>query len=365
MARLFGRDWTKRDLLAHVGDIRQLAGAQPVVLDDGPERGVRAIEVRTGTGFVFWVLPDRGLDVWRAEYQGAPLGWISPTGPIHPSHFEPTGLGWLRGFPGGLITTCGFTYAGPPNQDQGRDLGLHGRASYSPATEVSVEQCWDPRLDEYAIDVRGKVREVSVFGDNVVLRRRISTHLGADSLWIQDEIENLGHEPAPHMLIYHVNAGFPVVSPDSELLSPSREARPRDREAEKERESYGRFLPPTPGFAERVYLHRLRSDREGDTTIALVNRAFSGGRGLGYALKYCESDLPCFTEWKMMGQGLYVVGTEPGNVYPESREQLRKEGRLPFLGPGEMKEYRLHFSVLADADAIRGAEQEIRGLQEN
>jgi hypothetical protein len=91
MPQLFGKDWDRKSLLHRMGSVRQVAGAQPVVLDDGPERGVRAIDVRTGSGFQFTVVPDRGLDVWRAEYQGASLCWHSQTGPVAPAFYEPEG----------------------------------------------------------------------------------------------------------------------------------------------------------------------------------------------------------------------------------------------------------------------------------
>ena len=42
MVTLFGRAWDRTDLLRLVGDVRQVGGARAVVLDDGPERGVRA-----------------------------------------------------------------------------------------------------------------------------------------------------------------------------------------------------------------------------------------------------------------------------------------------------------------------------------
>ena len=360
MPRLYGRDWDKQTLLRHVGDVRQVGGAQPFVLDDGPERGVRAIEVRTGTGFQFTLLPDRGLDVWRAEFDGASLAWHSATGPVAPAFYEPEGLGWLRGFYGGMLVTCGLTQVGPPNRDQGKDLGLHGRASFTPAYEVGVTQGWEG--DEYRIEIRGKVREAMVFGEHVVLTRRLRTSLGRSGFTLEDEIENLGHEPAPHMILYHVNGGFPALDETSELLSASAAARPADTEAEKEREKYNRFLPPTAGFAERCYFHDLKAGKDGRTTVALVNRGFGGGRGLGYALRFPVAQMPCFTEWKMMGQGLYVVGTEPGNVNPASRERLRAEGRLPFLQPGEKKKYEIEYAVLASQDEIRAVEREIQSL---
>ncbi len=358
--KLFGKDWDRASLLRHVGDIRQIGGAQPVVLDDGPERGVRAIEVRTGTGFVFWVLPDRGMDIWRVEHNGAPLAWCSPTGPVHPAFFEPEGLGWLRGFAGGGLVTCGLTYHGPPNRDQGKDLGLHGRASYTPAYEVRIDQGWEG--EEFLIRICGRIREASVFGEHVVLSRSIRASLGDASFWIHDDVENLGHEPVPYMLLYHVNAGFPVVAEGAELLAPSREVRGVGETAEREKADHARFGPPEQGYAERCYFHRLRSRDEGTTAVALVNRAFNNGQGLGYALRFDPKELPCFTEWKMTGRGMYVVGTEPGSVFPEPRERLRAEGRLPMLQPGERKSTALEFTVLASQDDIREVEKEIRSL---
>ena len=128
------------------------------------------------------------------------------------------------------------------------------------------------------------------------------------------------------------------------------------------REAYARFQPPTGGYSEEVYFHTLRGGREGWTTVALVNRAFLGGRGIGYALRFPVAQMPCFTEWKMMGQGLYVVGTEPGNVYPEPRERLRRLGRLAMLQPGEKKRYEIEFAALGSVEEIQKVEKEIHGL---
>ena len=197
-----------------------------------------------------------------------------------------------------------------------------------------------------------------------MLTRRIRTALGWNRVLVEDQVENLGHTPAPHMMLYHVNAGFPVVSPASELLTATIEAKPRDAEAEKERDKWSRFLPPTAGFAERVYFHQLRKGPDGKTIVAMVNRGFQGGRGIGYALRFPREQFPCFTEWKMMGQGLYVVGTEPGNVNPVARETLRRENRLPMIAPGERKTYELEFQVLTGAEEIQSVEKEIQSLQE-
>lgn len=53
MVDLWGRRWTKDELLARVGRLEQLAGVQLVEAGDGAERGVRLLLFRTGAGFDF------------------------------------------------------------------------------------------------------------------------------------------------------------------------------------------------------------------------------------------------------------------------------------------------------------------------
>jgi hypothetical protein len=55
---LYGRTLAAGDLLRRVGRLEQVAGIEPFVFDDGHERGVRALRVRTGTGFSFTVISD-------------------------------------------------------------------------------------------------------------------------------------------------------------------------------------------------------------------------------------------------------------------------------------------------------------------
>jgi hypothetical protein len=68
---LWGRRWTRDELLAPVGRLEQLAGVQ--LVGDGAERGVRLPLFRTGAGFDLKVLVDRGSDIGRARADGRPL----------------------------------------------------------------------------------------------------------------------------------------------------------------------------------------------------------------------------------------------------------------------------------------------------
>ncbi|MCD6219936.1 DUF4432 family protein, partial [Candidatus Calescamantes bacterium] len=55
--------------------------------------------------------------------------------------------------------------------------------------------------------------------------------------------------------------------------------------------------------------------------------------------------LPYFVEWKMMGEGAYVVGIEPSNTFLLPREELKKKGLLPYLAPDQEVKYELEIGV--------------------
>ncbi len=343
MSALFGKNWTQHELMERVGDISQLGGVRNVTLADGNENGVRAVEFRTGSGFRFVVLPDRGLDISEAEYGGRSLCWRSPTGDVAPAFFEPEGAAWLRGFFGGLLTTCGLTYVGPAGIDEGEALGLHGRISYVPARLVSADGEW--RTDEYLMWVRGRVTETSALGHRLTLTRKISTELGSNRLTIEDSIENEGYLPSPFMMLYHFNFGFPLVSGDTILLSPTKDAVTISREAVPDPAEYRRFEDPAPGVKELVFQHEMVADREGYVTAALVNN----GLGLGAYLRYRQRELPHFFQWKMLAQGSYVVGLEPSTCWIQPRSKARERGELRFLRPGEVVRHHLEVGVCASA----------------
>ena len=107
---LWGRRWTRPELLARVGRLEQVAGIRLVEGGDGAERGVRMLRCWSGAGFEFEILVDRGFDIGGAWINGQPLAWLSPVGVVGPWYSEAQGLGWFRGFPGGLVSTCGLDH---------------------------------------------------------------------------------------------------------------------------------------------------------------------------------------------------------------------------------------------------------------
>lgn len=89
-------------------------------------------------------------------------------------------------------------------------------------------------------------------------------------------------------------------------------------------------------------------DANGIAHVALVNDELE----LGVAISYPVDELPCFTQWKMLSQGEYVIGLEPGNANPIGRVEARNSNRLAFLNPGEGKNTKVEISILDGADEI-------------
>jgi len=361
MAHIFGRDYTKKEILTRVGDISQIAGIRLAELSDGKERGVRIAEFKTGAGLNFTVLLDRGMDISNADYCGRPLNWRSAGGDVAPQYFDQEGLEWLYGFFGGLLCTCGMTYCGAPCTDEGKELGLHGRVSNIPAKEISISQRWVG--DEFNFSITGKVVETYVFGPVLQLTRTISSSLGARQLMVQDVVENIGHDTVPHMYLLHINLGFPVVDAGAELILPVTKVTPRDAEAEDGKERFNCFDEPTAGYKEKVYYHDLATDKNGNTMAGIVNRNCDPAHGgFGACMIYNKNELPNLIEWKQMGQGVYTVGLEPANCRPEGRARERARGTLQFLKPGEKRTYTVRFRVLLGRDEIKQFEQTVRAL---
>lgn len=355
MANIFGKQFTKKDLLERVGNISQIGGAREVRLQGGFEDGVEAVEFRTGSGFYFLAVPSRGLDITIAEHNGRSIAWRSAAGEVAPAFFEEPGLGWLRSFPGGLVTTCGLTYAGAPCEDEGECLGLHGRFSHTPASNVWVDGAWEG--DDYVMWAQGKMRESRLFGENVLLQRKVWARLGENKFWIDDVVTNEGPRTVPHMILYHINGGFPAVDTGSLMISPTRSATPRDADAEIDKEHYYLNDPPTRGFKERCYYHDMAPDSDGFVRAALVNKNMPDGGAFGFYVKYNINELPKFTQWKMNGEREYVVGLEPANCWVQGRAMERERGTLQFLEPGETREYHLEIGVLDGIEEVAELER--------
>ena len=348
MARLLGADITRKDMLDRVGDISQVGGIRLVELADGRERGVRAAEFRTGSGLEFTVLIDRGMDIDRCDYKGVPIAWRSATRSVHPAYFEPEGLGWLRSFFGGSLTTCGLTYAHHPTVDEGEELGLHGRISNTPARNIQVDEHWEG--DDFVMQVTGETAESMHFGPHMVLRRSVTARLGERRLTISDTVENRGYRTEPLMMLYHMNFGSPLLDASAEMVAAVESVAFMDERAEHEPDDYPHFLTPQENYEERCYRLRFYPDESGFVHVGLLNSGASGG--LGVHLRYRREQLPYMVEWKMLQRGVYVVGLEPANCAMAPRDKLRASGELPMLEAGDSRSFEVEVGVLEGSEEL-------------
>jgi hypothetical protein len=178
------------------------------------------------------------------------------------------------------------------------------------------------------------------FKDNIFLRRKIISKMGESSIHIQDVVRNEGFSASPFMLLYHCNIGFPIVDDNSTLFTPAKNILPRDNVAMSGLDNAKRFSSPVKNYEEQVFYHEMESD---EVITKLFNKNLDSG--LGVYIKYSKKELPNFIEWKMMGQGTYVVGMEPGNCLVEGRDKERERGTLQFLEPGEERTISIEIGI--------------------
>ncbi len=329
----------KSELLKYIGNLSQIGGCRHYTLSEGWARGMRATDINTGSGLHYTVLPDRGMDISLARYKDINLVYQTCNGETHPAFYEQEGLGWLRTFAGGLLTTCGLTYFGGPCNDESEELGLHGRVSTIPVKQFADLSEWEG--NDYCLRVRGIVEEGSLFGNKIRMEREISSIQGQNVIRLTDKISNFGNKPSPYTILYHMNFGYPLLSEDAELVIDPAETLSRDADATAGLKEFRNFIKPVPKNNEQVFFHTLKGNRDGETSIILKNKKL----GIEVSIQLNISQLPYLTQWKMMGYGEYVLGIEPCNVFCKPRKVLREENTLPWLEPGECKTNVLEVTV--------------------
>ena len=338
MVTLFGKMYSRRALSQRVGDLMQVAGVERFTYDEGVQKGVQAARVRSGGGLDFTVLFSRGMDISAASFFGIPFAWVSSTGWAHPHALVPEWRGWLQTFHGGLLTGCGLSNAGAANQDGEEALGIHGRLSHLPAESASAWTDWEG--DEATVFVEGTMREATVFGENLRLRRTISAPVGNTSMTITDTITNEGFKTSPLMLLYHLNFGWPLVEEGTVLRLPEgTKTTPRDAAAQKGSATATTLTAPTPGYEEQCFFHEMPGE---EVVVELVNPS-----GFGVRIAYKKSEFPHLTQWKMMGEGEYVCGIEPANCRVLGRAAEREAGRLQYIEPGETRRFSVTLTAFA------------------
>ena len=334
--------------MRRVGDISQIGGVRQYRLDGGMGDTVPAVDLDTGSGLRFTVLPSRGLDISGAWYRGTPLAYRTPTGDVHGGRYEPEGQEWIRTTVLGLLVTGGLTNAGDPVNDENGAEGLHGRVSNLAASNVWADGAWDG--DDYHMWIRGRVRQAILYGENLELVRRIETSLGSKAIEIHDEVTNLGHRSQHMMILYHMNPGHPLLDEGARFHVNSTTHQFHDEYPGANPEGWEIYKGPSPDWQVQVIFHDVKAESDGTVRAAFVNRGLGDGLGLGFT--WNKRQLPILNHWKNTTPGDYVTGIEPGNCTVAGRTRNRADGRLRILEPGETQCFDVRIEVLDGADEI-------------
>lgn len=371
MVHLYGRENSRLDLAERTGNLAQFGGVRLVTLADGVERGQRMLEFRTGSGLRFTVLVDRAMDIAEVEHNGRAIGWHSPTGFRHPALHDAEGeggLGWARSFSGFLVT-CGLDHTLGPETVDASNYGyphrktishvLHGRVTGIPARLKGYGESWHG--DRCVIWAEAEVVQATVFGEHLVLHRRIEADLGGDEIRLTDRVVNAGFRPTPHMIFYHVNLGYPLLDDGARFLAPVEDvvwAAHGGADYRAQGVGYRRVTGPQDTFSEQVWQHEMRAGPTGEVPVAVVNDRL----GLGLQMVTRKDQLPCTYQWQYLQSGNYAMAIEPSTHHVLGDLAARERGEMIWLGAGEGCDYALSFCVLDGAAAISAAATAISAI---
>lgn len=339
------------------GNMRQLCGLKRYVMADGKAAGVEAVDVETGGGLRFTVLPGRGMDISELRYRGVPIAYLSKAGVTAPGYHDARENQWLQSFFAGMLTTCGLTNAGPSCRDdigmlEDVPFGLHGDISNTCADNVCTREEWVDGT--YRLSVSGRMEEGRLHGEHLQLRRTVEAELGGSSLKITDEFSNQGELDQALMFFYHINIGHPVLDSGARFCAPSRKVWAESEQAKAGMDGYDRCALPEPGYLEQQFFHELGADEDGNTVVALINDELE----LAVWLRYNVRELPCIAEWKVLRDAEYVLAFEPGNCHPIGRDKQKALGH-EMLRPMERRFAHLEIGVADGMEEIAALEREI------
>ncbi|WP_150461585.1 aldose 1-epimerase family protein [Nesterenkonia ebinurensis] len=328
---IHGADGT--ELPRRIGTLTQVARIDRFTEEEGAARGARRLRMITGGGLEVEVHPDRALDLGHVTYRGVPVSWMAPPGISSPALGEARGTQWLRSFGGGLLATCGLDTFGPPSCSGGTEYPMHGRVGITPATLLEAD------VSGGELVIRGEVRQSTVFGENLLLRRTLRAQIGSTMFSLEDTVTNEGLETSGHMILYHVNLGWPLLDERAALDIESVKVTPRDDDAAAGVARWRSIEPPQEGYREQVFLHDFRHTPTGRAIID--NPALD----LRFTLSFGARTLPSLHQWKMSGTGHYVMGLEPANTnHIQGRRSAEEAAVLPQLQVGESVSYQLNFT---------------------
>ncbi len=342
------KNQSKRELLRLCGSMEQLASVRQIEYQDGRASGLRCAMVDNGM-LSFPLMLDKCLDPAWIRYKGRNLSFLSKPGIQGRNPYDTAGEEAIYSIMGGAMFTCGLGNVHGCRTIDGVDYPTHGRIRTTPAEKIGMDAFWDG--DDYIIQVTGEMREARLFGEHLILRRRVETKYGSREIRFVDEIENLSAEPQPLCFLYHCNAGYPFLEPETRLIIPEKNCVPRDEAAERGMEERKVMGAPADGAPEQVFQYTLTEDSAGNTFVAVVNDRWE----VALCICWNKRQIPFMTQWKSRASCDYAMALEPTNCGFEGRG-----GQVQILPPFETHVNEIRFSILEGRESIERLEKEAK-----
>lgn len=295
-----------------VSNFQQVASIRRSVITDGASQGLKIVDCDNGK-IRFILNESKALDIMQLYHEGQNVSYISQNG------FKTSEVGFAERFEGGMLYTCGLDSVG------GREgFVTHGSFHLNPA-EVFRAEC-----DENGIVIEAYIKSTSISKTNLRVRRKISCAIGAETLTVEDTLENLAYGDENYCILYHVNVGYPLLDEGAKIVGDIKDAIPRTPLAEErisDREVMG---APVPLDNEVCYFLKMNTPK-----IAVENEKL----GKKFTLEYSAETLPEFVQWKNFHSGCYVIGLEPATTV------LDEGFKYKTIKSGEKINFRLDFTV--------------------
>lgn len=267
-----------------ISNFAQVASLRRYTFAEGREKGLDILDCDNGK-IRFLLNVSKACDIMQVYHEGQNMSFISKNG------FTKREISFLNRFEGGMLYTCGLDSIG------GREcFALHGTLHNTPAQILRAE------CDEKGIIVEAIIRDTALFGKNLVLRRRIFSAIGSETLSLQDTLVNEGYREEEYCLLYHVNVGYPMLDEGAKLFAKVKNCVSRTSWAEKNKDTMYEMSAPKAEQEETCYFLELETP-----SAAVINEKI----GKSFRLTYSGDTLPCFVEWKSMASGDYALGLEP------------------------------------------------------
>ena len=267
-----------------ISNFQQVASIRRYTLSEGREKGLDVLDCDNGK-IRFLLNVSKACDIMQLYHEGQNISFISKNG------FTKRETPFLRRFEGGMLYTCGLDSVG------GRDgFELHGTLHNIPAEIIRAE------CNENGITVEAIIRDTALFGKNLVLKRKIFTAIGGDSVTLEDTLVNEGYKTEEYCLLYHINVGYPMLDNGAKVIADVESYTPRTAWAKQNEATMYAMNDAVPNQEEACYFLKLSKPE-----IALVNEK----NGKEVTVSYSGDTLPCFVEWKSMASGDYALGLEP------------------------------------------------------